>query len=60
MIKSKFENEKKIEGYAIIDGTKKDLTPALLVELKAAKAAGKIKDQVNFWINDNGAPIQIG
>jgi hypothetical protein len=57
IIKSAYE-AKRLEGYAIIDGIKKELTPELLAELKSLKAAGKIKSQNQFWLNDNGNPLQ--
>ncbi|MBW2084424.1 MAG: hypothetical protein JRI54_00110 [Deltaproteobacteria bacterium] len=56
--KSVWEKERKMEGYAVVDGVQKVLTPELLEELKVAKAAGKIKDYTRFWLNDNGNPLQ--
>lgn len=57
--KSVWEKEMRYEGYAIIDGIKKELTPELLKELQQARKEGKIKDYVRYWINDAGNPIDI-
>ncbi len=55
--KEVFEKEKRYEGYATVDGVKKDLTPELIAELSEAKKAGKITDYVRFWLNNNGNPL---
>jgi len=58
IIKSVFENEKRFEGFAIIDGVRKELTPDLLKELQLAKSQGRIKGYTRFWLNDKGNPLR--
>ena len=55
--KTVWETEKRYEGYAIVDGVRKQLTPELIEILRQAKKEGKITDYVRFWLNDNGNPL---
>lgn len=56
--KTTWEQQKKMEGYAIIDGVKKDLNEDTIKEMQEAKAAGKIKSYTRFWLNENGNPLE--
>jgi len=60
--KATYETTKRYEGYAIVDGVRKELTPELIAELSkgmaAAKAAGQKVDYTRFWLNENGNPLQ--
>jgi hypothetical protein len=52
--KNAWEKEKRYEGYAIVDGVMKELTPELIAELTQARKDGKVTEYIRYWLNDKG------